>query len=238
MINLTDNLILNIRKVGMGNPIYVIYLDQFTYNHYKDKDIKLIKADDNSFKNVRSNYCDYGTRLFRNITMKKFPGIKQVLKLHKEVIYMDSDIGVFKNFNTYFKNAKADILCSVEYNGTYCAGFMYFKKNKRTLDFIDKHIQISNKRINKREYFDDQSIFNNISKWCDPVIIYLPEHKFCNGHYIEDRNSHFYPGCYPVPKSAYIAHANCIRGLDKKIKLLKKLGLYLISSQPQTDNDK
>ncbi len=223
MIPLTDNLILNIRRVGMKNKRMVIYLDEFAGAEYFLK-TGLVKAAPNIFNNTKSKYCEYGTKPFRNICMQKFPGIKKVLELTgRDAIYMDSDIGILKDFNPYFENVKADILCSLEYDGTYCCGFMYFRNTQNTLDFIDTHIEISSERIGREKYFDDQSIFNEIDEYdiCLTKIAPLPESLFCNGHYMES---------HKVNKDMYTIHANCIRGIDKKIELLRKLRLYLTSS--------
>ncbi len=225
MIPLTDNLIRSIRKAKIKNQIYVICLANYVYGHYNYYysifylKVFMLKSD---AKGIKTKYCEYGTKDFSNICMQKFPGIKRVLKsTEQHVIYMDSDIAVLKDFNPYFKSVSADILCSLEHDSSYCCGFMYFKNNQNTIDFIDKHIELSNKRANKRKYFDDQSIFNEIDSTdiCKAKIAPLPESLFCNGNYIES---------HEINEDMFTVHANCIRGIDKKTELFKKLNLYLI----------
>lgn len=211
MIPLTDNLILNIRKAGMDNTIYVVYLDEYTFDYYYEQSFTQIGL--GLDKKIKSKYCEYGTRDFRNITMKKFPAIKLVMEItNQSVFYMDSDIGISKNFNPYFKNKDFDMYCSVENDGTFCAGFIYLNNTKRTFEFIDKHIKISNQIINRIKYFDDQSILNNLVS--NAIIAPLRESDFSNG--------------YNQTKGKYTTHVNCIRGIDKKIELLKRLGLFHI----------
>lgn len=223
MIPLTDNLIRSIGKAGMRNQIYVVCSDKYVYRRYNNyasimlRNVFMFMSD---IKGNKTKYCEYGTKSFRNIYMQKFPGIKKILEGTKQdVIFIDSDCVILKDFNNYFKNVDADILSSLEYDGTYCCGFMYFRNTQSTLDFIDLHIRMSSKRVNFKKYFDDQSIFNEMCNRniCETKIAPLPESLFCNGNYIQNNK---------INENMYIVHANCIRGIDKKIELLKELGLY------------
>jgi hypothetical protein len=255
MIRLTDNLLLNIRKAGMDNKLCIICTDKNTSNHYKDKEGVFVisryqqVSRHNLFlgflshmvprvtKRFRRRYSEYGTRFFRNITMMKYPGIKEVLEeTGKDAIFIDGDIGIWRDLNPYFKNVNKlpeDILCSSEPNKKFCTGFTYFKNCKSTLDFINKHIALTKEKSKSRYYFDDQIIFNIIydSKSCQASVKLLPESQFCNGHYLMTKGRWTQTGNVEegiARKDMYTAHANWIKGIDNKISFLKKLGLYLL----------
>jgi hypothetical protein len=249
MIKLMDNLILNLRKVGMLNKVYIIYTDEETRLHYeKKRNVILVDVNDSVNVDIPKDYANYETSLFQNITMLKYPGIKKVLEeTGQDVIFMDGDIGVWREFNSYFKDVDkkdVDILCSTEVKSLYCSGFTYFKNCNDTLKFIGRHIEVAERRSKGNKYFDDQVVFNQLahmgdnsrSKRCPAKVVPISKLQFCNGHYLQRKGQWTEDGKVEngvVRKDMYIAHANWMKGIETKISFLKRLGLYYVDVPKQ-----
>jgi len=215
MIELTDNLLNSISKSGMKNDIYIVYLDNETKDYYKGSN--LIKPVKNNFKYIKSEYCDYGTRTFRNICSKKLPSVLEILTLtKKDVIFIDSDIYIFNDFNKYIAEySDYDLICSVENDSTYCSGFIYYKYSDNTIRFIKEHISLMENKVDSKIYYDDQSVFNDIIRNGFEIDnIGLPEECFCNGHYVMTNHVDI--------SNIFTIHANHIVGLDNKKRLLNE----------------
>ena len=181
MIRLTDNLIFSIRKTGMKNRIYVLCTDKEVFSYYhKDERVVALVSESVHFQEVSKKYSNYGSKLFQNITLHKYPGLKQVMKeTQDDAIFIDGDISILKNFNSYFEQFKEvnhEILCSLEHGGHFCAGLTYFIYCDGALKFIDEHIALSKERVLLENYDSDQSIFNELadSATCTTKITPLP----------------------------------------------------------------
>jgi hypothetical protein len=238
MIRLTDNLIHSIRKTGMKNRIYVLCLGKEALLYY-EKDERVVALD---IENLHSpeggnRYANYGTQNFQNIILHKYPGIKQVMKeTNDDVIFIDGDICILKNFNSYFENFKelnSEVLCSSNPDGDFCTGLTYFIHCDGAISFIDQHIALLKNKTLATEYFDDQTVFNELanSAACTTKITRLPENQFCNGYYLIAKGKKI--GTLSnriIDGEMYSVHANWIVGIEKKIYFLRKLGVYFVGN--------
>jgi hypothetical protein len=239
MIRLTDNLIYSIRKTGMKNRIHVLCTDKEVFSYYhKDERVVALFSEKVHFQEVSKKYSNYGSKLFQSITLHKYPGIKQVMKeTHDDAIFIDGDISILKNFNSYFDNFKElnhEILCSQEPGGHFCAGLTYFIHCDGALKFIDQHIALSRERVLLEKYFSDQSIFNELanSVFCTTNITRLPESQFCNGYYLKSKGrKEGALNSKVIDDEMYCVHANWIIGIESKICFLRKLGVYFIGNK-------
>src|SRR3989344_2573246 len=166
VIKLVDNLIWNIKKVGMLNKLFIICADKITIDYYKDKsEIEVVEEDLCNIED-QSKYAEYGSQGFENIVIRKYPGIKKVLQeTGKDVVFVDCDIGFWKDINSYYKSLgdlDFDVYCSSEPNYYYCTGFTIFRNNERVSRFIELHVSTHRKMSMLNKYVDDQTVFNYI----------------------------------------------------------------------------
>ncbi len=208
MIELTDNLIKSIKQSGMDNDIYIICLDNPTKNHFKYHNRIMPKS-----LGKGQPYYEYGTKEFSNVTFSKVPGIKSVLhKTKNDVIFIDSDIIVLRDFNNFIDliSSNYDLIVSLEPNNYYCAGLVYYKYSKNTFNFIQKYIFEMQRESDV--YFDDQTILNEIIGDINHIGLY--ECLFCNGYYAMTNKINM--------NCVYTIHANWVKGFDNKMRFLKE----------------
>ena len=150
------------------------------------------------------------------------------------VLFMDSDIVLFKNISKYLEKLKGDIV--IQYGSAdlgqsnwHCTGLIYLRPTKLTKLFVQDWLNTYNERLKnieseKEGNLGDQATFNNLlnnrkPEYKDIKIGTMPPKLFPNGCLYFDKN---------IKKDAYLVHNNCIRGLENKIKRFKKHGLWYI----------
>jgi hypothetical protein len=240
MRHLTRNLVRTIRSTGMSNTVFIACTDkkiEAEVKRWQKDQVALLQSE--AVESITAAYAEYGSLAFQRMMMRKYPAIKRVLEqTGKDAIFVDGDIGFWKDINKYFDQSalsQGDILCALEPDDIgFCCGFTYFTHREKTFRFID-HVIAEQKKIlgQSGEFIGEQAVFNSIvtenSKTCPAKVIGLPEKEFCNGHYLKT------PGCWTadgdvrkgiVGSEMYLAHANWMKGIARKRRFLKRLGLY------------
>lgn len=129
------------------------------------------------------------------LTNKKLHIIHRNLKENDYVCYTDSDIVFCKAFWDYllYCIGNNDMLIQNDtmedgFNGNLCSGFMFIKKNDRTMELFDP--ANTNNRINEIQ-FDDQAYINEIKHKLDFQL--LPLDLFPNGKYFYNNSDKLDP---------------------------------------------
>ena len=179
------------------------------------------------------NYSNYGTQGFNVVTSYKWAIIIDALKRgYKNAIYSDVDIVYIADFEEYIKNASHLYKCGVQsesspkFSTECCTGLMFFRCD--AIPILEQLVEINRMNISLG---NDQDIFNKIyieNSSFQKEVHLLPEAIFQNGlHYknfIEDSYEPIRGKIQP-----FLFHANYVLGLEAKIALLKKVGLWQLS---------
>ena len=182
--------------------------------------------------NINGNEFNFGTDEFRTLTYLKLLPIYKILILKYNVLWIDTDIVFFKDPFKYFDKIKKSIILQNDLNDNnnkeyLCSGFMYYRYNKISLNYLSKCVNFINKYYPKRCPVEDknwnnageQNIINKFKNLND--IHVLPIELFPNGKvYFEDKL------CNDI--EIYIIHNNWIAGLDNKINRFKENNLWFI----------
>ena len=186
----------------------------------------------NTFKNMKLGNSSYGEELFYKIVTEKLVMIYELLiKQPKNILYMDTDIYVFKNFDEEMKQicqSKYDIIFQCdEFRPIHnkicenlCTGFFYVKNNSKTKKFFKDSI----KRMKKGEYIKgrpaDQRIINeSLKDYPELNVTTFDQTQFPNGSIFFTHN---------IKENPFIVHNNYIKGLDNKINRFKMNNLWIV----------
>lgn len=210
-IDYTTNLINSIKfnKINIDLNIYV--MDTFSLNHFQKLGHQTFLIEGlNNKKFLKQDSSEFGMYMLQKLKI-----IYQSLKENENVIYLDGDIVIKKNFlDDLSKNDEIyDLLIQDDMNPKkphieyLCAGFMKIKSNKRTLDFFDIN-KISEETImsglHDQQYINENKHMLNYFK--------LPLNLYPNGAYYYENSEKLDP---------YIIHFNYIMGKKKK-KIMKR----------------
>ena len=206
------------------NNIIVIALDNETKIAMDKKNIPCYYHK-NLFEDQGSDF-DFGSTKFNIICYLKLLCIYSVLKTHINVLWIDTDIVVFKNPFEYFQNKcsksiiiQNDSITDNNNKTNLCAGFMYFTYDKISMLFLEDCINYINKIYPKSIPNADQGLINKKKKIND--IDVLPIEIFPNGkNYFDNKICN--------KDDIYIIHNNWIKGLDNKVKRFKENDLWFI----------
>jgi hypothetical protein len=178
------------------------------------------------------SYSEFGTEKFNKITSQKWKILLDVLgKGFNKVVFLDCDVVIIRNFLPYLMNVSKQYNIAIQSESqsswppTYCTGFMFFSKNANPMLNRLSSINESNSLR-----FNDQEVFNKIlqnNPSMTKEILLLPDSIFPNG--LQYKN--FAPAMLDFMaedkgNKPFIFHANWVRGIDRKIKLLKHVGLW------------
>lgn len=211
----------------------IAYINRASVQFYEDTclefDVDIVAVD---IVADQSSYSEWGTPDFNEVTSYKWLIIIDALKRgYKNVIYSDVDIAYIIDFDGYISNLARQYKLGMQseslpqFPAECCTGFMYFRND--TVDILKQIVEIN--KINLA-HGNDQDIFNKI--YCGNInlqkeLYLLPEALFPNGlHY-----KNFLQDSYDPIRGRlqpFIFHANYVLGLEAKIGLLKKVGLWLL----------
>ena len=209
-IDYTRNLINSINTNNIDLKLNIFVMDKFSYKYFNDLNQNTFLIDGiNGKKYLKQDSKDFGTYMLQKLKI-----IHQSLLSHEEVIYLDGDIVIKKNFldNLNLIGENYDLLIQDDMNPKkphieyLCAGFMKIKSNKKTLEFFNpKNIpdELIMKGLHDQEYINVNKHMLNYLK--------LPLEHYPNG-------AHFYNNSAEI--DPYIIHFNYVIGKKKK-KLMK-----------------
>jgi len=212
-VDYTKNLLISNKVNNANTNIKVYTLDDYSYNFFSDihNNVELFKKED-----FADNYYSQADENFGNLMLVKFELIYRELLKNENVIYVDGDIVFKKDFRDYLVNysTQSDIVFQNDLRPSkpnrewVCAGFMYIKSNKTTIDFFKPTKKLVRKFTRYKTH--DQSYINkNRRKFSYSI---LPLDDFPNG-------AHYYQHYETL--DPYIIHFNYVRG-DKKLQLMRE----------------
>jgi hypothetical protein len=131
------------------------------------------------------------------------------------MIFSDIDIQFFQSPVPFAERVlkDTDIAFQNDYYGHACTGFFYFRNTELIADFIQHAIkEIPNWR-------DDQEAVNKILQG-DSSLDYmlLPKEYFTFGSFYKHWEGE---QMFPIPDNIIMHHANWVKGIDKKLELLR-----------------
>jgi len=226
-IPLTDNMLKSLETCGMidRHSLVVYCTDEYSLNYYGDK----YNTQRTDHVPCDENHVDFSTLEFTNICRNKQPSIVKLLKEGNDVIYIDNDIFVNRDFTDDIETRwkEHNLLLQDDNPGTpYCAGFMCLKANKDVISLLESSIMINDHEVEVKGNFrmNDQltlhiAMQNNMTLYNDVGCLALPRKLYPNGHVLKDNG-------YDRDRF-FIAHANYVIGMEEKVKLLKDHNCWL-----------
>ena len=232
LLAIFENSLLTLRYCGVTLDVVVYYGG----NQYKEIELIAKKyqisvkilGDKDGDKSVK--YSQIGTIGFNEATAYKWSIIIDAIESKYDgVIYTDCDIVFLGRFDKYIQKISKlyeGALQTESQNAfppIYCTGFMYFSKESK--EFLSHLYQYNLKNLH---IGNDQDIFNEYVL-INPELVRelwsLPESQFQNGlfwktHIEVDDDMNM------GELKPYMYHANFIKGIEKKIVMLKKLKLW------------
>lgn len=163
-------------------------------------------------------------------TQRKFEFLLEEMAnaTHEDImIFSDIDIQFFQPPQLFAERALvgSDIVFQNDYYGHACTGFFYFRNNEKVREFILKAIE----EIPK--WRDDQEAVNKmiVNQGYDIQYALLPKEFFTYGSFYNHWEGQ---DDFPLPKNMVMHHANWVKGIESKIKLLRVVrNLYNIDNQ-------
>ncbi len=216
-IDITQNLCNSNTQNNVNYSINIFCLDEESLNYDFGSYTNNINFSENEVEGLEKNsLLIQNSPNFGDLMFKKFEIIYQSLLEFENVLYIDGDIVIKKDFmkqltfnfkykDIVFQNDKRP---SKPNEINLCAGFMFIKSNKKMKKFFNPE-SISVKQLNKYKTNDQTHINRNKSKFNYNV---LPLNEFPNGPKFYDNFGDIDPR---------IIHFNYVRG-HEKIKLMKK----------------
>lgn len=216
-IKYTKNLITSLEKNKINIDLKIFVMDKYSFDYFKklNQKVFLIEGKE-SRKFLKQDSENFGIYMLQKLKI-----IYTSLLDYENVIYLDGDIVVKKNFIEYFQENEKnyDLLIQNDKNPKkphieyLCAGFMNIKRNKDTLKFFNPEsipIETIMSGLHDQQYINENKDKLKYKK--------LPLDLFPNG-------AHFYANHNKL--DPYIIHFNYVIGSKKK-KLMKKYGEWYL----------
>tara|TARA_B110000444_G_C18833931_1_gene594858 strand:- start:1347 stop:2084 length:738 start_codon:yes stop_codon:yes gene_type:complete len=216
-VEVTQNLCNSNIQNNVNFNINIFCLDEQSYNHDFGLNTKNISFFENSIKaETEKNMMRQDSQDFGSLMVKKFKIIYKSLLEFDNLIYIDGDIVIKKDFieeltydykhkDIVFQNDKRP---SKPNQINLCAGFMLIKSNKKMLKFFNPE-NIPTDLFDKYKTHDQTYINKSKSKFNYNI---LSLDSFPNGPKYYENHSTLDPS---------IIHFNYVRG-EEKISLMKK----------------
>ncbi len=227
--NLTENLLISMKKIGLLHSIKIYCLDKDSFEYFKTKyvynDIELISNVESTY----SNWIEYkapqskdepGKKLWAEVTKYKIIAINYELVKGNDVVFIDGDIVINEPFIEYlYNNINDDDILIQSDNADkggkdcMCTGFFLMKSNSKTISCTD----INN--IDMNNFPNDQQYLRWAAFKYDLKYNYLNLDLYPNGKYYRTY----------LPNSNII-HFNYDSGLAK-INRMKNFNFYYIEDE-------
>ena len=216
-IKYTKNLISSIKENKINIDLSIFVMDKYSFDYFKKLNQKVFLVEGKESKKfLKQDSKDFGIYMIQKLKI-----IYKSLLNYENVIYMDGDIVVKKNFIQYFRENEKnyDLLIQNDKNPEkpeieyLCAGFMNIRSNRDTLKFFNPDnipVETIMSGLHDQQYLNENKNKLKYKK--------LPLDLFPNGaHYYTNHNK----------LDPYIIHFNYVIGSKKK-KLMKKYGEWYL----------
>tara|TARA_B100001250_G_scaffold13960_1_gene12222 strand:- start:40051 stop:40758 length:708 start_codon:yes stop_codon:yes gene_type:complete len=219
-VEYTINLINSIIKNKIQINLTVFTVDEESQNYLKNYPVQ-VKSLKESFMQT-NEFVDFHSKDFGYMMLYKFEMIYKSLLENEYVLYIDGDIVIKKNIIEYLLNeiGHKDMLIQNDHNPdkpntiNLCAGFMFIKSNKKTLNYFDpKNVDI--KKLVNYSHHDQTYLNKNRNQFNFGI---LPLEKFSNGPYFYNNNGNYEPN---------LIHFNFLVG-DKKKDRIKEFNEWYL----------
>ena len=213
-------------------PIPEEYENNFAFDMTRGKgmniNVALVSAESDSLVDT-STASSYGSRAFRSKVHWKLIMLQQAVNQNVRVLYMDSDIILFKDPFPVLNSYKGyDIIA--QRDSHICTGFMYLIPTLLTKQVLAESINIRLKLANA----DDQEAFNvAVQSNTSIKLLLLPDHLFSSGAVFFKKHSYYWD---KIRKTQIMMHDNYIVGSKNKIYRLKELKLYKLDVDGEYSN--
>jgi hypothetical protein len=216
-----SNLLHTIRQFNLEDLLITFVLDKDALKCAKKE--KIAYRTDFMSDNLPGD-ADFGTKDFRDITVKKLQSMYTLLEEGYFVFYLDTDIVLLqnpiKNYFTLPPNSlymQSDSKHFKKRNVYYCAGVMFAVPTTENIEMFKKAKEDT--AIRPPHQMDDQGAINDLI--VSRQIGLLDPAGYPNGHrYFQEREK-----CWETP---VLIHNNFIIGLDKKVARFKSHGLWFV----------
>ena len=222
-IDLTQNLCNSISNNEINYNLNIFCLDKESLNHNFGKgtnNIDFTKSDlDN---NSTLKIAEYSSDEFINMMYKKFEIIYKSLLEFENILYMDSDIVIKKDFlnKIVSKHKYKDVIFQDDRRPSkpnvvnVCAGFMLIRSNSKMKNFFNPE-NLPSRLFHKYKTHDQTYINKNKSRFNYSI---LPLDDFPNGPRFYNNFNNLDP---------YLIHFNYVSG-EEKINIIKKYGEWYL----------
>ncbi len=222
------NFLTSLKKVGISDKHISYVTDQKTFDIITNNGFKavLIKEFD-----LGEDKMNFATERFNLLCFKRYAIIHELLQKHEYVWHLDVDTVVLGDIIEYFDNKFLDhdfdmIFQNDLWRTDLCCGCMLIKSSNNTIN-LTKFLS----QQNITDMNDQVFLCNILSKNNILSIGLFPFVHFINGEIYFKENSNF-PEVRDIFKNSkeplYFVHANCMIGLETKIKALKEKGLWFL----------
>ena len=225
---LTENLLLSLKKIGLMHILKIYCLDADCYDHFKDKypynETELVENVDSEFANwieykAPQSRDEVGKKKWAEVTVNKIIVINYELTRGNDVIFIDGDIIINEPFVKDLYNNIGDNDLIIQSDNAdrggrdcMCTGFFLMKTNSKTIEATDINNIDMNNFPNDQQYLRWAACKYNITHK------YLDLDLYPNGKYYRT-----------YKPDANIVHFNYDSG-EAKIKRMKGFDVYYISN--------
>lgn len=240
-VEFAENFLINVSKNAPNHSVIFYCLDEQLLLHLKKLYSNSIKFQFIAWyqKNISSHFLNYGTEQYNQLLQNKLCILKNALKNHEKVLYLDCDVVFLKepDLDFYQKFSNYDMVFqsdsyppTAQDDITVCAGIMIIKNSLAASRFIDDIIKIQEQNPNNHDqecmyiYFMENNVcsLNTLKSLLDLNATCAPWNVFMAGIYVLRESAKI------VQPSTYLFHANFVVGKMRKMNLLNQVGrLYL-----------
>ena len=212
-LDYTHNLLESIKVNNTQTQLEVVTIDDQSYEYFNSIHDK-VSYFETSYVEKRDEILKQNEDGFGNLMMTKFEVIYKALQEHENVLYIDGDIVIKRNFNQYLEQSiiRKDIVFQNDKRPSkpneikVCAGFMLIKSNKKTLKFFNPE-NVPFKKVIKYVAHDQTHINKSRNKFKHSI---LPLDSFPNCPHFYAKSEHLNP---------FMIHFNCLIGNTKKDRM-------------------
>jgi Nucleotide-diphospho-sugar transferase len=243
------NLLLNLKYRIQQHKVHFYCLDNDLYDYLRSQDFgKLDLIIELRDLSLSKEYEVYNSSNFFKITHTKFSILLDSLEKYGFIHFIDSDVVCIKETPLEFYEEYRDYDIVFQFDCGFvsptqpddnnnmfcpwvCTGNMTLRNTTRTKKLLDDILYYQTIHSNKNDqecllqYFNDNGIpgyFGDIRTYIHAKLTVYPYERYTNGFWL-DRN-------IGDLSKTYFFHANHVRGLDEKKKLLIKANKWLIDS--------
>jgi len=228
ILDMLENFIISCLKNNIDILLFALDNDvaSIIYNKYNidiilygDEFCSILKNKFNVTINL-NNFIRYDTHNFRYISFARFFILNKILKQKINIIYLDVDIVIKKNFIEEIKNIAIKHDCVFQFNGENCiTGFFAMKPTQKLINFLE----VDNlKSLNIFNYVHDQDFWNKVVY--DNKLFNI---KLLNrDHY--PNGGHYYKNHKNIKDVCRLIHFNCLIGESNKINKMKELNEWFL----------